>query len=127
MGAVLAAEHLKGECGRCPIGGEPCCDVSVERLQVPSKLKKGAGVRSEDFRPGRSSGSSNHPAVSKRGISWRKGRSTLSAGKNLFHLPQTLPDPDFTAMTFRWMRPAIRCRKTIEQRVLRPFVVTRAS
>src|SRR5215831_18980840 len=41
MGAVLAATHLKVSVDVVPLGVSRANDVSVERLQVPSKLKKG--------------------------------------------------------------------------------------
>jgi uncharacterized membrane protein len=94
MGAVLAAEHLKVSVDVVPLGVSRACDVSVERLQVPSKLKKGQAFEVKIFVQADRAGPATIRLYRKEQFLGEQ-KVDLSAGKNLFTFPQTLPDPDF--------------------------------
>jgi uncharacterized membrane protein len=94
MGAVLAAKRLGVSIDVLPVGVSRSNDVSVERLQLPSKLKKGQVFDVKIFVQ------SDQPTPAAVRL-WRnqqflgEQKVELSAGKNLFTFPQTLPDPGF--------------------------------
>src|SRR6266850_361781 len=94
MGAVLAAEHLKVSVDVIPLGVSRANDVSVERLQVPSKLKKGQAFEVKIFVQADRAGPATIRLYRKEQFLGEQ-KVELSAGKNLFTFPQTLPDPDF--------------------------------
>jgi uncharacterized membrane protein len=94
MGAVLAAEHLKVSVDVVPLGVSRANDVSVERLQVPSKLKKGQAFEVKIFVQADRAGPATIRLYRKEQFLGEQ-KVELSAGKNLFTFPQTLPDPDF--------------------------------
>jgi uncharacterized membrane protein len=94
MGAVLAAQHLKVSVDVVPLGVTRANDVSVERLQVPSKLKKGQAFEVKIFVQADRAGPATIRLYRKEQFLGEQ-KVDLSAGKNLFTFPQTLPDPDF--------------------------------
>jgi len=94
MGAVLAAEHLKVSVDVVPLGVTRACDVSVERLQVPTKLKKGQAFEVKIFIQADRAGPATIRLYRKEQFLGEQ-KVELSAGKNLFTFPQTLSDPDF--------------------------------
>jgi uncharacterized membrane protein len=94
MGAVLAAEHLKVSVDVVPLGVSRANDVSVERLQVPSKLKKGQAFEVKIFVQADRAGPATIRLYRKEQFLGEQ-KVELSAGKNLFTFPQTLSDPDF--------------------------------
>lgn len=94
MGAVLAAEHLKVSVDVIPLGVSRANDVSVERLQVPSKLKKGQAFEVKIFVQADRAGPATIRLYRKEQFLGEQ-KVELSAGKNLFTFPQTLSEPDF--------------------------------
>jgi len=94
MGAVLAAAHLKVNVDVVPLDVSRANDVSVERLQVPSKLKKGQAFEVKIFVQADRAGPATIRLYRKEQFLGEQ-KVELSAGKNLFTFPQTLPDPDF--------------------------------
>ncbi len=94
MGAVLAAKPLGVTVDVVPLGVARINDISVQRIQIPAKLKKGQSFDVKIFvqadRP--------TPATVRL---WRNNQHLgdqkveLSAGKNLFSFPQTLSEPGF--------------------------------
>jgi len=94
LGAVLAAEHLKVSVDVIPLGVSRANDVSVERLQVPSKLKKGQAFEVKIFVQADRAGPATIRLYRKEQFLGKKDVE-LSAGKNLFTFAQTLDEPDF--------------------------------
>jgi uncharacterized membrane protein len=94
MGAVLAAEHLKVSVDVIPLGVSRANDISVERLQVPSKLKKGQAFEIKIFVQADRAGPAKIRLYRKEKFLGEKDVE-LSAGKNLFTFAQTLDEPDF--------------------------------
>jgi uncharacterized membrane protein len=94
MGAVLAAKRLGVSVDVLPMGVARANDVSVEKLQVPSKLKKGQSFEVKIF----VQADQTQTAAVRL---WRneqflgEQKVDLSAGKNLFTFPQTLSEPGF--------------------------------
>lgn len=94
MSAVLAAKQLKVSLDVVPLGVSRANDISVERLQVPSKLKKGQAFEVKIFVQADQAGPATIRLYRKEQFLGEQ-KVELSAGKNLFTFPQTLPDPDF--------------------------------
>ncbi len=94
MGAVLAAKQLKVSLDAVPLGVARANDVSVERLQVPSKLKKGQAFEVKIFVQADQAGPATIRLYRKQQFLGEQ-KVELSQGKNLFTFPQTLSDPDF--------------------------------
>jgi uncharacterized membrane protein len=94
MSAVLAAKPLGVTVDVVPMGVARMNDVSVQRLQIPPKLKKGQAFEVKIF----SQADQPTPATVRL---WRNDQHLgeqkveLSAGKNLFTFPQTLSEPGF--------------------------------
>jgi uncharacterized membrane protein len=94
MQAVLAARSLGVTMDVLPMGIKRGNDVSVEKLTVPSKLKKGQVfevkifVQSDRATPATLRLYRNDQYLGEQKVE-------LSAGKNLFAFPQTLSEPDF--------------------------------
>jgi len=94
MGAVLAAKPLGVTVDVVPLGVERPNDVSVQKLQVPPTLKKGQSfevkifVQADQPTPATVRLYRNEQFLGEQKVQ-------LSAGKNLFTFPQTLPDPGF--------------------------------
>jgi uncharacterized membrane protein len=94
MGAVLAAKHLNASLDVVPLGVARANDISVERLQVPSKLKKGQAFEVKIFVQADQAGPATIRLYRKEQFLGEQ-KVELSKGKNLFTFPQTLSDPDF--------------------------------
>jgi uncharacterized membrane protein len=94
LSAVLAAQNLKVSVDVVPLGVARVNDVSVQRLQIPPKLKKGQAFDVKIFVQ------ADHPTPATVRL-WRNNvhlgeqKVELSAGKNLFSFPQTLPEAGF--------------------------------
>jgi uncharacterized membrane protein len=94
MAAVLAAKPLGVSVDVLPMGVSRANDVSVQKLQVPAKLKKGQTfevkifVQAEQPTPATVRLYRNEQFLGEQKVA-------LSAGKNLFTFPQKLPDPGF--------------------------------
>ena len=94
MSAVLAAKPLGVTVDVVPMGVTRVNDVSVQRLQIPPKLKKGQAfevkifVQADQATPATVRLYRNEQYLGEQKVD-------LSAGKNLFSFPQTLPDAGF--------------------------------
>jgi len=94
MSAVLAAQPLGVTVDVMPLGVERANDVSVQKLQVPPILKKGQSfeakifVQADQATPATVRLYRNEQLLGEQKVE-------LSAGKNLFSFPQTLPEPGF--------------------------------
>lgn len=94
MSAVLAAKRLGVSVDVLPLGVSRANDVSVQKLQVPPKLKKGQNFEVKIFVQ------SDQPQSATVRL-WRNNqflgeqKVELSAGKNLFSFPQSLPEAGF--------------------------------
>ncbi len=94
MAAVLASRSLGVTTDVVPLGIQRGNDVSVQKLTVPSKLKKGQVfevkifVQSDRATPAILRLYRNEQYLGEQKVE-------LSAGKNLFTFPQTLSDPDY--------------------------------
>lgn len=94
MTAVLAARQLGVTMDVVPIGATRGNDVSVQKLSVPSKLKKGQSFEVKIFLQSDTA----TPAVLRlyRNDQYLgEQKVDLSPGKNLFTFPQTLSDPGY--------------------------------
>jgi uncharacterized membrane protein len=94
MGAVLAGKQLGVTVDVMPMGISRANDVAVQKLQVPNKLKKGQSfevkifIQSEKATPATVRLYRNEQYLGEQKVE-------LSAGKNLFSFPQTLPEAGF--------------------------------
>jgi len=95
MAAVLAGNQQLGvTVDIVPLGVSRANDVSVQKLQVPSKLKKGQTfetkifVQADQATPATIRLFRNEQFLGEQKVE-------LSAGKNLFAFPQVLPDPGY--------------------------------
>ena len=92
--AALAARSLDISIDVLPVGIVRAGDVAVQRLTLPSKVKKGQAfevrihVESDQSQPATVRLFRNQQLLGDQ-------RVMLSAGKNLFSFPQTLEDPKF--------------------------------
>ena len=101
MSAVLAAHQQLGvSVDVLPMGVSRANDVSVQRVLVPSKLKKGQAFEVKIFVQ---SDQPQKAAVRLYRNEQYLGEQPveLSAGKNLFTFPQTLPDQGFYSYDVR--------------------------
>jgi hypothetical protein len=94
MGAMLAARQLGVTMDVVPLGIERGNDVSVEKLTVPPRLKKGQVFEAKIFiKSDRAQKATVY--LNRNDKSMGKQEVELSAGKNLFTFPQTLSEPGF--------------------------------
>jgi uncharacterized membrane protein len=94
MSAVLAAKPLGVTVDVVPMGVERANDVSVQKLQVPPKLKEGQVFEVKIFvQAARATPATVRLFRDDQFLGEQK--VDLSAGKNLFTFPQTLPKPGF--------------------------------
>jgi len=94
LSAVLAARPLGVTVDVVPMGVVRASDVSVQKLQVPSRLKEGQVFETKIF----VQADRTTPAtvrLFRDDQSLGEQRIELSAGKNLLTFPQTLPRPGF--------------------------------
>src|SRR6267378_4502004 len=94
MGAVLAGKQLGVTIDVIPMGVARVNDVSVEKLQVPAKLKKGQSFETKIFVQADQAQTATVRLYRNEQYLGEQ-KVELSAGKNLFTFPQTLPDPGF--------------------------------
>ena len=94
MSAILAAKPLGVTVDVVPLGVVRANDVSVQKLQVPAKLKEGQVfevkifVQADQATPATVRLYRDDQFLGEQKVD-------LSAGKNLFTFPQTLPKPGF--------------------------------
>jgi uncharacterized membrane protein len=94
MGAVLAAQRLGVSVDVLPMGVSRANDVSVQKVQIPPRLKKGQTfevkifIQSEQAEPATVRLYRNDQYLGEQKVQ-------LSAGKNLYSFPQNLSEPGF--------------------------------
>ena len=95
MGAVLAARQQLGvTVDVLPMGVSRVNDVSVQRVQMPAKLKKGQAFEVKIFvQADQAQNATVRLYRNEQFLGEQKVE--LSAGKNLFTFPQTLSEPGF--------------------------------
>ena len=94
LAAVLAVRSLGVSLDVLPLGQARRGDVAVQKLSLPSKLKKGATFDAKIFLQADQPG----PAtlrLYRNDQPLGESRIELQAGKNLFTFPQTLTEPGF--------------------------------
>jgi uncharacterized membrane protein len=94
LAAVLTAKPLGVTVDVVPLGSARGNDVSVQKLSLPSKLKKGATFDTKIFLQ------ADHPGPAtlrlyRNDQPLGESKLELQAGKNLFTFPQTLTEPGF--------------------------------
>jgi uncharacterized membrane protein len=100
MAATLAAKGLGVSIDVLPLGVSRGNDVSVQKVQMPARLKKGQSfevkifVQADQAQPATIRLYRNEQYLGEQKVD-------LSAGKNLFTFPQTLPEPDFYSYDVR--------------------------
>src|SRR5438876_4582936 len=100
MGAVLAAKNLGVTMDVLPLGVTRANDVSVQKVQIPPRLKKGQAFEVKIFVQ---ADQAQEAAVRlyRKDQFLGEQKVQLSAGKNLFSFPQTLSEPDFYSYDVR--------------------------
>jgi uncharacterized membrane protein len=94
MSAILAAKQLGVTMDVVPLGIERGNDVSVQKMTVPSRLKKGQVFEAKIFiNSDRAQKATVY--LNRNDASMGKQEVELSKGKNLFTFPQTLPEKGF--------------------------------
>ena len=94
MSAVLAAKPLGVTVDVVPLGVVRANDVSVQRLQVPPKLKEGQVFEVKIFVQADQATPATVRLIRDDQFLGEQ-KVDLSAGKNLYTFPQTLPKPGF--------------------------------
>ncbi|HEY9172664.1 MAG TPA: glutamine amidotransferase [Verrucomicrobiae bacterium] len=94
LGAVLAAKPLGVTLDAVPLGVLRGNDVSVQRLQLPSQLKKGQSFETKIFVQADAPRTANVRLYRNEQFLGEQAVE-LAAGKNLFTFPQTLTEPGF--------------------------------
>jgi uncharacterized membrane protein len=92
MSAVLVAQRLGVTVDVRPMGITRPNDVSVQKVQVPSKLKKGQTFDVKIFVQAEQAQSAT-VRLYRNDQFLGEQKVELAAGKNLFSFPQVLPDP----------------------------------
>jgi uncharacterized membrane protein len=101
MGAVLAANQQLGvSVDVVPMGVSRANDVSVQRVQVPARLKKGQVFEVKIFVQAEQAQTAT-VRLYRNDQFLGEQKVELSAGKNLFSFPQTLTDPGFYSYDVR--------------------------
>jgi uncharacterized membrane protein len=100
LSAVLAAKNLGVTVDVWPLGVARAHDVSVQKVQIPSRLKKGQSFEVKIFVQADQAQTAtvrlyrNEQFLGEQPVE-------LSAGKNLFSFPQTLPEQGFYSYDVR--------------------------
>jgi Ca-activated chloride channel family protein len=94
MAAVLAARPLGVTVDVVPMGVARGNDVSVQKLGVPPKLKKGQVFETKIFIQSDKAQTAT-VSLNRNDQSMGRTKVELSPGKNLFTFPQTLGEPGF--------------------------------
>src|SRR6266481_8977610 len=100
MSAVLAAKPLGVTVDVVPLGAARANDVSVQKVQVPSRLKKGTAFDVKIFVQADAAQDATVRLYRNEQYLGEQ-KVQLSAGKNLFSFPQTLPEPGFYSYDVR--------------------------
>src|SRR6266567_1194559 len=100
MGALLAAKPLGVSVDVLPMGVSRGNDVSVQKVHVPPKLKKGQSFDAKIFvQADQAQAATVRLYRNEQFLGEQKVE--LSAGKNLFTFPQTLSEPGFYSYDVR--------------------------
>jgi uncharacterized membrane protein len=100
MSAVAGARSQGATVDVVPLGVSRAGDVSVQKVQLPSKLKKGQTFEVKIFVQADKAQSANVRLYRNEQYLGEQ-KVELSAGKNLFTFPQNLPDPGFYSYDVR--------------------------
>jgi Ca-activated chloride channel family protein len=100
MSAALAAKPLGVTIDVLPMGVTRANDVSVQKVQVPPKLKKGQAFDVKIFVQAEQAGPATVRLIRNNQYLGEQ-RVDLAAGKNLFSFPQTLPEAGFYSYDVR--------------------------
>ncbi|HEU0039626.1 MAG TPA: glutamine amidotransferase, partial [Verrucomicrobiae bacterium] len=100
MNAVLTARPLGVTVDVVPLGVSRGNDVFVQKVQVPSKLKKGQPFEVKIFVQADAAAKAT-VRLYRNELFLGEQPVQLEAGKNLFTFPQSLPDPDFYSYDVR--------------------------
>ncbi len=100
MSAVLAAKPLNVTVDVVPMGVSRPNDVSVQKLQIPPKLKKGQAFDVKIFIQADQAQSATI-RLYRNDQYLGEQKVELAAGKNLFSFPQTLDEPNFYSYDVR--------------------------
>src|SRR5207244_1079252 len=100
MSAILAAKNQGVTVDVLPLGVTRANDVSVQKVQVPPKLKKGQAFEVKIFVQADQAQEATVRLYRKDQFLGEQ-KVQLSAGKNLFSFPQTLSEPDFYSYDVR--------------------------
>lgn len=94
MSAVLAAKPLGVSVYVWPMGVTRAMDVSVQKLQIPAKVKKGQPFEARIFvQSDQATAATVRLSRNEQFLGEQKVQ--LTAGKNLYTFPQILPDPGY--------------------------------
>jgi uncharacterized membrane protein len=100
ISAVLAAKPLGASVDVVPIGVSRAGDVSVQKVQVPPRLKKNQAFEVKIFVQADQAQSATVRLYRNEQYLGEQ-KVQLSAGKNLFTFPQTLPEQNFYSYDVR--------------------------
>jgi uncharacterized membrane protein len=100
MSAVLAAKPLGVTVDVLPMGVSRANDVSVQKVQVPPRLKKGQAFEVKIFVQAEAAQSATIRLYRNEQYLGEQ-KVELSAGKNLFSFPQVLPEQGFYSYDVR--------------------------
>ena len=100
MSAVLAAKPLGVTVDVLPMGVSRANDVSVQKVQVPPKLKKGQAFEVKIFVQAEAAQTATI-RLYRNDQYLGEQKVELSAGKNLFSFPQVLPEQGFYSYDVR--------------------------
>ena len=100
MSAVLAAKPLGVTVDVLPVGVSRANDVSVQKVQVPPRLKKGQAFEVKIFVEAEAAQSATVRLYRNEQYLGEQ-KVELSAGKNLFSFPQVLPEQGFYSYDVR--------------------------
>ena len=100
MSAALAAKPLGVTIDVVPMGVTRANDVSVQKVQIPPKLKKGQSFEVKIFVQAEQAGPATVRLYRNEQYLGEQ-KVDLAAGKNLFSFPQTLTDANFYSYDVR--------------------------
>ncbi len=104
LAAVLTAKPLGVTVDVVPLGVARACDVSVQKLQVPPRLKQGQAFEVKIFIQSDQAQSATI-RLYRNDQYLGDQKVQLAAGKNLFSFPQTLDEPNFYTYDVRVEAP----------------------
>lgn len=100
ISALLAARHLGVSMDVLPMGVSRANDVSVQKVQLPARLKKGQSFEVKIFIQAEAAQTATI-RLYRNDQPLGDQKVELAAGKNLFTFPQTLSEPGFHSYDVR--------------------------